>query len=121
MTWLAWHPLVINFLTHLCIVWEISYCALVWRPRLRPLVLAGAVLLHAGIGYCLGMWTFALIMMVGNASFLPPNTVRGIIAALVPTSPPSLAPSPVTVGVSAARLGLREATQAALVPMELGR
>ena len=57
---------------------------LVWSPRLRPLVLAGAVVLHVGIGACLGMWTFGLIMLVGCASFLPDEAVRQLVAALAP-------------------------------------
>ncbi len=84
MTWLAWHPWLVNSMTHVCILWEVSFCFLVWRPRLRPLMLAGAVVLHAGIGICLGMWTLALIMLVGCASFLPPDAVRGLVAALAP-------------------------------------
>ncbi len=84
MTWLAWHPWILNLLTHVCVLWEISFCVLIWRPRLRPLVLAGAVLLHAGIGACLGMWTFALIMLVGCFSFLDPEVIRDLVAAMVP-------------------------------------
>jgi hypothetical protein len=82
MTWLAWHPWLLNLLTHICVIWEVSFCVLIWFPRLRPLTLAGAVALHAGIGYCLGMWTFALIMLVGCASFLPRSTVRDLLASL---------------------------------------
>jgi hypothetical protein len=82
MTWLAWHPWFLNLLTHLCVFWEVSFCMLIWRPRLRPLMLAGAVVLHAGIGFCLGMWTFALIMLVGCASFLPRSVVGDVVAAL---------------------------------------
>jgi hypothetical protein len=83
MTWLAWHPWLVNIMTYVCIVWEVSFCFLVWRPRLRPLLLMGAVVLHVGIGVCLGMWTFALIMLVGCASFLPPDATRDFVAALV--------------------------------------
>ncbi|MGC8638395.1 MAG: HTTM domain-containing protein [Isosphaeraceae bacterium] len=82
MTWLAWHPWILNLLTHICVIWEVSFCFLIWRPRLRPLMLAGAVALHAGIGFCLGMWTFALIMLVGCASFLPRSLVGDALAAL---------------------------------------
>ncbi len=75
MTWLAWHPWLIDAMTLTTLVWEISFCVLVWKPLLRPLVLVGAVALHAGIGLCLGMWTFAIIMLVGCASFLPPGLI----------------------------------------------
>ena len=84
MTWLAWYPWLLNLVTHLSVLWEIFFCVLIWRPRLRPLMLAGAVVLHVGIGACLGMWTFGLIMLVGCASFLPNQAVRDLVAALSP-------------------------------------
>src|SRR5271165_4913103 len=40
MTWLAWHPWLLNLLTHICVFWEVSFCVLIWRPRLRSLMLA---------------------------------------------------------------------------------
>jgi hypothetical protein len=79
MTWLAWHPWLVNLMTHVSVIWELSFCALIWRPRIRPLVLAVAVILHMGIGACLGMWTFGLIMLVGCASFLPTDGVRRLV------------------------------------------
>ena len=84
MTWLAWSPWLLDLMTHVAVLWELSFCVLVWSRRLRPLVLAGAVVLHVGIGACLGMWTFGLIMLVGCASFLPAAAVRRLVAALAP-------------------------------------
>ncbi len=84
MTWLAWHPWLLNLTTHFSVLWEIFFCVLIWQPRLRPLMLAGAVVLHVGIGACLGMWTFGLIMLVGCASFLPDRPVRELVAILSP-------------------------------------
>lgn len=80
MTWLAWHPRLLELATHVSVLWELTFWALVWRPRVKPIVLAGAVALHFGIGACLGMWTFALIMLVGNAAFLPPEAVGALVA-----------------------------------------
>jgi hypothetical protein len=76
MLWLAESPWIVHLLTHLTIVWEISYVALVWYPLTRPIVLLLAVLLHVGIGLCMGMWTFGLIMLIGNMAFVPPEFVR---------------------------------------------
>jgi uncharacterized membrane protein YphA (DoxX/SURF4 family) len=84
MTWLARHPRLIDLATHICVLWEMTFCVLVWKPRWRPLVLAGAVALHLGIGACLGMWTFGLIMLVGCVSFLPDETVHATLDALSP-------------------------------------
>jgi hypothetical protein len=80
MTWLAWHPWLVNAMTHFSVVWEISFCVLIWKPLWRPIVLAGAVALHVGIGLCLGMWTFGLIMLVGCAAFLPNEMIRQLVA-----------------------------------------
>ena len=82
MTWLAWHPWLVNLMTLITICWEISFCVLVWKPLFRPIVLIGAVALHAGIGVCLGMWTFALIMLVGCASFLPAGVIHVLVLRL---------------------------------------
>lgn len=81
MTWMAWHPRLMELATHVSVAWELTFWALVWRPRLKPLMLAGAVVLHVGIGACLGMWTFGLIMLVGNASFLPTGAVGDLVYA----------------------------------------
>ena len=70
LTWLANHPLLVNVLTHATVFWELSYCVLVWPRLLRPLVLAMAVAVHLGIAVALGMPTFGLVMIIGNAAFL---------------------------------------------------
>lgn len=80
MTWMARWPRAVNFLTHVTIVWEVYYCALIWPRSTRPWMLALAVPLHLGIGMCLGMMTFGIIMLVGNMAFLPPEVVRGALA-----------------------------------------
>jgi uncharacterized membrane protein YphA (DoxX/SURF4 family) len=84
LTWLAWHPKLVNLFTHTAILWEVFFCVLIWIPRLRPLVLAMAVALHMGIGAFLGMWTFGLIMLVGCASFLPNEWFRKLAARPIP-------------------------------------
>jgi len=76
MLWLARYPMLIHALTHFTVFWEITYSVFVWVRVLRPLVLLSAVLLHAGIGLCMGMWTFGLIMIIGNLAFVPPHVVR---------------------------------------------
>ena len=114
MTWLAWHPWLLDSLTHVSVLWEFSFCALIWQPRLRPLVLAGAVPLHVGIGACLGMWTFGLIMLVGCASFLPDEAVQRLVDWLRPRrktpvrrrdASPEIA---VPLGCNSSRLDVRE-------------
>ena len=79
MTWLANYPYLLDFLTHLTIVWECSYIALVWPRLTRPLVIALAIPLHLGIAFCMGMITFGLIMLIGNLAFVSPALVRMVV------------------------------------------
>lgn len=76
MTWTYQYPSWLALATHLTIVWEISYAFLVWSPRTRPLVIAMAVMVHAGIGIFLGMMTFGYVMIVANLAFLEWDTRR---------------------------------------------
>jgi hypothetical protein len=80
MTWLAGWPLLVNLLTHVTIVWEVSYAALVWPRLTRPIVLALAIPLHLGIACFLGMITFGLVMLIGNLAFVPPSIVRTVLS-----------------------------------------
>jgi hypothetical protein len=52
------------------LAFEIGYAFLVWRPSLRWLFLASAILLHGLIGVFMGLATFSLIMLVMNMAFL---------------------------------------------------
>jgi hypothetical protein len=78
MTWLAKYPLLLNFMTHLTVFWELSYCALVWPRLTRPWVLLIAVFVHGGIVLFLGMPTFGLVMLIGNLAFVSPKTIRKV-------------------------------------------
>ncbi len=117
MTWLAWHPRLLDFMTHVSVLWELSFCALIWVPRLRPLVLTLGVALHIGIGACLGMWTFGLIMLVGCASFLPAEAVRRVVEAWIPgrtTSTPAVRTFSATAERAVYQNGRHEATEPVL-------
>ncbi len=76
MTWLANYMWLVNLLTLLTVVWEVGYPALVWPRLTRPFVILFAIPIHLGIGLCMGMMTFGLIMLVGNLAFVSPALVR---------------------------------------------
>ena len=76
MTWLAAYPLLVNFMTQLILAWEITYPVLIWPRLTRPLMLFLAVPLHLGIALGMGMTTFGLSMLIGNAAFVSPAIVR---------------------------------------------
>ena len=83
MTWLADWPLIVNVLTHVTVFWELAFCALIWPRLTRPLMLALAIPLHLGIGICLGMMTFGLVMLIGCLAFVSPAIVRATIDSLI--------------------------------------
>jgi len=79
LTWLGNWPLTLAFLTHITVFWELSFCGLVWVPKLRPMILALAVPLHMGIALGMGMITFGLVMLIGCTSFVSPRLVRMVL------------------------------------------
>jgi hypothetical protein len=78
MTWLAKWPKLLNFMTHVTVFWELTYCAFVWPRLTRPWVLLMAVVVHGGIILFLGMPTFGLVMLIGNLAFVSPKTIRKV-------------------------------------------
>ena len=78
MTWISRWPMLLNFMTHATVFWELSYCALVWPALTRPWVLLMAVFVHLGIIIALGMPTFGLVMLIGNLAFVSPKMVRKV-------------------------------------------
>jgi len=73
MTWLADHMWLVALMTLAAVGWELAYPALIWPKLTRPLVLALVIPIHLGIGICMGMMTFGLIMIVGNLAFIEPQ------------------------------------------------
>ena len=59
-------------------VWllEISYPFLIWQKRTRPIWLISIIAMHVGIGTLLGMYLFALVMIVLNLAAFGPEMLR---------------------------------------------
>ncbi|MDA1052756.1 MAG: HTTM domain-containing protein [Planctomycetota bacterium] len=76
ITWLVRFPWLIALLSHITVVWEASYCFLIWPRATRPIMLGLAVCVHGGIALFLGMITFGLVMIIGNVAFLSPSLIE---------------------------------------------
>jgi hypothetical protein len=76
LTWLADWPVLTAILSQATAYWELTFCVLIWPRLTRPLVMLLAIPLHLGIGICMGLMTFGLIMPVGVASFIEPWLTR---------------------------------------------
>jgi predicted DCC family thiol-disulfide oxidoreductase YuxK len=75
----AW-PVLINVLTHFSLLLELLYPVLIWVKILRPLVLAGALVLHLGIALVSpGLTEFALAMLAANLAFVSGTWLRGLV------------------------------------------
>ena len=79
MTWLADHMWLVAIMTISALAWELAYAALVWPRLTRPIVLAFAIPIHLGIGMCMGMMTFGLIMLAGNLAFVESAWLRRLL------------------------------------------
>jgi len=81
VTFLSDYPSVFTGLTHLTLMWEVFYCALIWPKLTRPIILGLAVAVHSGIALFLGMMTFGTMMIAANGIFLSPwlfRRMRGV-------------------------------------------
>ncbi len=84
LTALASWPVVVNLLTHSSLLLELLYPVLIWVKLLRPLTLAGALALHAGIAVTNpGLAEFALAMLAANLAFVPGPWLRGLVTGPV--------------------------------------
>lgn len=68
------------------LAFEIGYPFVIWQPRLRAVWLWIALILHLGIGMCMGLRTFSLMMLAFNLAFVSPETVRRVIQRVLPAS-----------------------------------
>lgn len=76
LLWLAWMRPIAEALTHATVIWECTFWATVWHPRIRPYTLFIGAMMHLGIGGFMGMWTFGLVMTFAYQSFTPSDAVR---------------------------------------------
>lgn len=78
-TWLSRWPTLVNFLTHASLAFELLYPVLVWFWITRPLLVAGAVILHLGIAFVApGLTEFGVAMIAANLAFLSGAWLRSL-------------------------------------------
>jgi predicted DCC family thiol-disulfide oxidoreductase YuxK len=80
--WVAWAPWVARVGCWATLLVEIGYAIFVWPSRTRKAWALATLGLHLGIGLTLGLWAFALLMMLLTFSaWLVPAEPRSIAAA----------------------------------------
>ena len=90
MTFLAHASWLVNLMTLTALAWEVSYAFLVWPRLTRPILVLMSIPVHLGIGLCMGMMTFGLIMIYANLSFVSPAFTRRVVAGVWRKSPPQV-------------------------------
>lgn len=102
MRWIATHDWLWQAVsaagTLLTLAFEIGFVFLVWSRLLRPLVLGAAVLLHGGIALSMGLWGFSAAMLTGCLAFVPPGSLRWLIAEVFRRDERSERSAPVSRG-----------------------
>ena len=83
VSWLArvklmpWLPeLVSGIGSAMTVGYEIAFVFLVWNRLLRPIVIGGGVIMHAGIGLFMGLGSFGAAMLSGLMAFVSPTLLR---------------------------------------------
>jgi vitamin K-dependent gamma-carboxylase-like protein len=59
--------------------YEISFAFLIWNRRLRPILLAMAVIFHGFIGVLMGLTAFSLAMLTGCLAFVDPEAIQRFV------------------------------------------
>jgi hypothetical protein len=86
----GWYLWAMEFISRHRVLWELTMTAgcvftlfveiglpfLIWNRRWRWWMVCGSVLLHIGIGVCMGLVTFSLCMLCMVMAFIPPEAVR---------------------------------------------
>ncbi len=89
----AWYAAGLQFLASHRLLWELAMSAgcvftlfveigfpfLVWNRKWRWWMVSGSVMLHTGIGVCMGLVTFSLCMLCMVLAFIPPEAVRDFL------------------------------------------
>jgi hypothetical protein len=57
--------------TYFTLAFQFAFPTLIWIRSVRPWLLAAGVLLHLGIAFVMGLFTFGLVMIVSYVLFLP--------------------------------------------------
>ena len=74
--WLSFYPAVIIGMAHIAILWQLVFVFVVWRPKLRWIVLGLGVFFHASTTPLLGLYIFPLVMITSYLSFVTETDLR---------------------------------------------
>jgi hypothetical protein len=82
LTFLHGSEYLLDFWTHMIVLFELLLPVLVWNRALRPLMLGIAVFMWTLLALVTGLVGFALVMIVASLAFVPAETWRGIVGSL---------------------------------------
>jgi hypothetical protein len=61
---------------------ELCFPFLIWSRKWRWIMVCASVMLHLGIGLCMGLVTFSLFMLCMVVAFIPPEAVRELLGRI---------------------------------------
>ena len=85
--WLAQVPWLAKLVGWMTLLIEGGYALFVWPRRTRLWWVGATVLLHLGIGVCLGLWSFSVLMMLLTVSAFGAGVVEQAVRWLGPLRP----------------------------------
>ncbi|MDP6445494.1 MAG: hypothetical protein QF805_16965 [Pirellulaceae bacterium] len=80
LTFLHGSIYLINGLTHLIVMSELSFAVLAWSPKLRPFAMLFTTIVWLVVAMLSGQLGFCLTMILANLAFIPSATWREVLA-----------------------------------------
>jgi hypothetical protein len=79
LTGLGYHPFVINFWTHIIVLFELAFALFVWNRWARPLLLLVAIPMWLSLAIVSAQPAFCLVMLLANLAFVPADVLRELL------------------------------------------
>ena len=83
---------LINFGTHIILLFELAFALLIWNPLVRPILLGLSVVFWVAMAITSGWVSFSVLMLFANLAYVAPQTIRnwtGLKAATAATVAPA--------------------------------
>jgi hypothetical protein len=75
-TWLHTKPYLIDFWTHVVVLFELCFPLLIWNRLARPLLLSLGLVIWTSLAMVTGDITFALMLFIASLAFVPGELTR---------------------------------------------
>ena len=80
---------LINFGTHIILLFELAFALLIWNPLVRPILLGMSVVFWVAMAVTSGWVSFCVLMLFANLAYVSPQTIRDWTGLKAATAAPA--------------------------------